>query len=262
MVDARIEAGEQGWRFYSGLHRLMLRISGRVPDDWLTDIRRMLAGGDLVQVPDTVAGSMVEFAVPLTVGEVALLREMVRVFFGDRDPVGIDQVAISEQTPATGHRFFPVPAGVLATDAARIPPLLDLTGRPTDSLLDLPAELSELADISMRLTDVRDQAQVSVLRDAEDVLSTARAWRFPADRGLADGVRVVLVEVTAFAAAWDIGGRVQRSLARHGEADPQVEVYWSGEELPPYHRAALAGAALLWQAPGGRVPVGQPPNHG
>jgi hypothetical protein len=52
MVDARVEEGEQGWRFYSGLHRLLLRVAGRVPDEWLTDIRRMLAGGDLVQVPD------------------------------------------------------------------------------------------------------------------------------------------------------------------------------------------------------------------
>jgi hypothetical protein len=90
-------------------------------------------------------GSMVEFGVPLTVGEVALLREMVRVFFGDRDPVGVDQVAISEATPATGHRFFPVPAEVLATDAARIPPRLDFTGRPADSLWDLPPERRWLA---------------------------------------------------------------------------------------------------------------------
>jgi hypothetical protein len=51
--------------------------------------------------------------------------------------------------------------------------------------------------------------------------------------------------------AWDIAGNVQRSLERRGAVDPQVEVFWTGEELPPYHRAALAGAALLWQAPGG-----------
>jgi hypothetical protein len=121
-------------------------------------------------------------------------------------------------------------------------------------LWDLPPELAELHDLAARLTDLKDRSQVNVLHDDEDVLSSARAGRFPPDGSLVDRVRVVLVEVAAFAPAWDIAGKVQRSLERRGAVDPQVEVFWTGEELPPYHRAALASAAL---AGSGRPCAGQ-----
>jgi len=252
MVDARIEAGEQGWRFFSGLHRLLLRAAGRVPDDWLTDVRTMLDGGDLAQIPDTVSRSMVELGVSLTVGEVALLREIGRVFW-DSDPMYIDEVPISEERAETGHRFFPVSEQVLATDAERIPRRLDLTGRPGDDLWDLPPELAGLSDLAIRLTDFPDQSPVNVLRDEQDVLSIARAWRFPPEGPLVQGVRVVLVEVVAFAPAWDIERTVRLSLERDDELDAQIEVFWTGEELPLYHQEALAGSALFWRAPAGRI---------
>jgi len=252
MADVRVELGDQGWRFFSGLHRLLLRLAGRVPDEWLGDMRRMLAEGDLPQVPDTVLGSMVEFGQPLTAGDVALIREVVLAFFG-REPVAVDRVRIVDEVPGTGHRFFPAPAEVLATDAARIPPRLDLTGRPGDNLWELPPALGALDDLATRLTDVPDRSQVGSLRLEEDVLSTARAWRFPPGDSYADGVRVVLVEVAPYAAAWDIAGQTRRHLERPGVAAPQIEVFWAGEALPPYHRAALAGSALLWQAPPSRT---------
>ena len=248
MVDARAEWGEQGWRFFSGLHRLLLRLGGRVPDEWLTLVRGKLASGDMMEVPGRVMGSVVEFGVPLTVGEVALLREIERTVFGD-DPVGTDVVAISEETPGTGHRFFPVSEGVLATDAERIPPRLDLTGRPGEDLWDLPPDLLHLDDIAMRLTDFDDQTVVTALSLNEDALSCARAWRFPPAGPLVGGVRVVLVEVAESAPAWDVTGELQRDLADRGVPDPQVEVWWRGEALTPYHEAALAGAAVLWTAP-------------
>ncbi|MDI6104820.1 hypothetical protein QLQ12_40150 [Actinoplanes sp. NEAU-A12] len=252
MADARVELGEQGWRFFSGLHRLLLRLAGRVPDEWLDEMRRMLAGGDLPQVPDAVMGSMVEFGEPLTAGDVALIREIVLAFFG-RDPVAVDRVRIVDEVPVTGHRFFPAPAEVLATDAARIPPRLDLTGRPGDNLWELPPALAALGDLATRLTDIRDRSQVGASRLVEDVLSTSRAWRFAPGDSYADGVRVILVEVVPYAAAWDVAGQVRRDLERPGAAAPQIEVFWAGESLPPYHQAALAGSALLWQAPTGRV---------
>lgn len=244
MADVRAELGEQGWRFFSGLHGLLLHLAGRVPGEWLTHVRAMLAAGDLAQVPDTVSGAMAELGVPLTTGQAALLREMVGTFFGGREPMRIEQVRISEEVPVSPHRFSPVPAGVLATDAARIPPRLDLSGRPGDDLWDLPPALAALDDLATRLTDLEDSAPVSVLRGNEDVLSIARAWRFPPD----GGVRVVLVEVAAGAAAWDVTRTVQQALHRHGDTGAEVEVFWAGADLPPYHRAALAGSALLWRA--------------
>ncbi|GAA0479065.1 hypothetical protein Aca07nite_68330 [Actinoplanes capillaceus] len=241
MADARAELGEQGWRLFSGLHRLLLQLAGRVPGEWLNHVRAMLAAGDLAQIPDTVSGAAAELGVPLTTGQVALLRETVATFFGDREPMRIAQVRISEETPALTYRFFPVPADVLATDAARIPPRLDLSGRPGDDLWDLPPALAALDDLATRLTDLEDSSPVSVLRGNEDVLSIARAWRFPPETG----VRVVLIEVAAGTAAWDIPRTVQQALQRHGDPGAQVEVFWTGEDLPLYHRAALAGSALF-----------------
>ncbi|MBW6436340.1 hypothetical protein KZ829_21610 [Actinoplanes hulinensis] len=244
MADARVELGEQGWRHFSGLHRLLLNLAGRVPDDWLNHVRAMLAAGDLAKIPDHVSGATAELGVPLTTGQVALLRETVATFFGGREPMRIDGVRIAEEIPATAHRFSPVPADVLATDGARIPPRLDLSGRPGDDLWDLPPALAPLDDLATRLTDLEDSAPLSVLRGREDVLSIARAWRFPPGAG----VRVVLIEVAAGAAAWDITRTVQQALHRHGDPGAQVEVFWTGEDLPPYHRTALAGAALLQRA--------------
>jgi hypothetical protein len=250
MADARAELGDQGWRFFSGMHGLLLRVAGRVPDEWLTLIRGKLAGGDLAELPDHVSGAAVELGLPLTVGEVALLREMARTVFG-QDPVGIDQVVISAETPGTDHRFFPVPEGVLATEGGRIPPRLNFTGAPDGDLWELPPALADLDDLALRLTDVEDQWPVTVLPADDDVRSVARAWRFPADDPPTGGVRVVLVEVAPFAPAWAVAGKVQEGLALRGVVDPQVEVFWTGTQLPPYHRAALDGAALLWAAEGG-----------
>lgn len=234
-------------RFHHGLHALLLRLAGRVPDDWLTGLRRMLAAGDLAQVPDRITGGVAELGVPLTAAEVALLREVVRFCWGEREPLRVDEVVIADGTPATGHWFAPVPADVLASDAARIPPRLDLTGRAEDSLWDLPPGLGDLEDLSLRLTDAADLALL-VERRHTDVRVIARAWRFPSDTDLTDGVRVVLVEVAPSAPAWEIVGRIQRTLADR-DAGAQVEVLWAGAELTPYHRAALDRAAVFYRAP-------------
>ena len=154
---------------------------------------------------------------------------------------------VSGETPPSGHRFLPVAGPVWASNPGRIPSGLDLTGGSSDDLWDLPSDLSGLDDIATGLTDPDDQSVVTVLSLNEDVLSVARAWRFAADGPLDEGVRVVLVAVAESAPAYDVTGRVQRVLAEDGVVDPQVEVFWTGTDLPPYHREALAHSALLWR---------------
>jgi hypothetical protein len=253
MTDARVELDDQSWRFFAGLHRLLLRVAGRMPDEWVTSMRRKLAGGEAFEVPDYVIGGVADRGLSLTVGEVALVREMTRAVFG-RDPVWMEEgqdVAVSGETPGTDHRFFPVPAEVLATDAARIPATLDFTGGAGVPLLDLPPALSHLDDLALRLTDATDRSLPTAAGFEPGALSVARAWRFPAGGPPEDGVRVVLVEVDEGTPAWNLAGDLQRELELAGEVDPQVEVFWTGMELPPYHRAALDGAAVLWVADGG-----------
>jgi hypothetical protein len=199
----------------------------------------MLVSGDGYQLPDIVSGSMVEFGLSLTSDEAAFLREM-------REPIGIERIPISDETPSTDYDFFPVGAEVLATDAARIPARLDFTGSPSDDLWDLPSDLADLEDLVLRLTDIEDQVVLTELEIRDDIRSVARAWRFRMDDRFA-GVRLVLVEMARDAPAWEVTGKLQRLLAGHGVPDPQVEVYWTGAELPPYQRAALEGAAVLWR---------------
>lgn len=233
-------------QIYLGFHRLFLRVAGRVPDGWLTESRHMLVSGEAFQLTDIVSGSMVEFGLSLTPGEVTFLHDIPMRFSDDRGPIGIDRIPISDETPPTGHVFRPVGAEVLATDAARIPDRLDLTDGPSDDLWDLPPALADLDDLALRLTDVEDQMILNELEERSDIRSVARAWRFQAEDS-SDGVRVVLVEMVRDAPAWEVTGKLQRLLAGHGVPAPQVEVYWSGMELPPYHRAASEGAAVLWR---------------
>lgn len=252
MTDARAELGEEGWRYFAGLHRLLLRVAGRMPDEWLTVMRGMLAGGDVFELPDHLVSGLATEGLSLTAGEVALAREITRMVYG-RDPIWLEEgpeIVISEETPGTDHRFFPVPAEVLTTDAPRIPAALDFTGGPGMPLLDLPPALAHLDDLAVRLTDSKDWSAEYVGESRPGVSAVARAWRFPGAGPLADGVRVMLVEVAADVPAWNVAGDLQRELERQGVRDPQVEVFWRGEELPPYHRAALAGAAVLWRAAG------------
>ena len=249
MTDARTELGEQGWRFFSGLHRVLLRVAGRAPDDWLWLMRRKLGEGALFELPDEIAGGLGDLELAVPVGDVALLREMTRVLHG-RDPLWLTdggELPVEAEVPETDHLFFPVPGEVLASDGTRIPAHLDLTGHGQD-LWDLPPALESLADLALRMTDGPDHDVLTLPRDHDGVRSISRAWRFPPGAKPTDGVRVVLVELAEFTPAWEVTAETQADLAQYGELTPQVEVYWTGTEPTPYHRAALAGGALLWTA--------------
>jgi hypothetical protein len=236
-------ADDQYRRFSLGLHRLLLRVAGRVPDEWLTDMRRRLGGGELLELPDHLTGGLGELGVPVTPGEIALLREMTRSVYG-RDPVWLESghdLAVDGQTPPTEHSFRPVPPDLTATDGDRMPPHLDLTGRPGDDLWELPPGLAALSDVAMRLTDAEDESMLVELSATDGVRSVARAWR-------SDGVRVVLVEVDDAAPAWEITWSLQGWFERAGHVGVGIETYGTSTELTPYHRTALAGSALLWTA--------------
>ncbi len=55
------------------------------------------------------------------------------------------------------------------------------------------------------------------------------------------------MEVDPGVPAWEAALEGQTEAEQLGENDPRVEVYWSGDDLPPYHRAAIEAAALLWR---------------
>lgn len=224
------EPDEQAWRLYGGLHRLLLRLAGQIPDELLSHTRTLLGTGEFAYLPDTVTASAAELGVSLTAAETRLLREVLATLGDDQAPTGTDQVTISEATPATDHRFIPVPPQLM--DRV-ISDTLDLTAGP-------PPGLADLAD---DLTDLSDDLVVDALTEHDGVTAIWRAWR----SGTGGWRRVYLAEVEPGVRAWDLTVEAQEELTHMDDGAPQVEVYWVGEDLPPYHHAARAHAALLWK---------------
>lgn len=114
---------------------------------------------------------------------------------------------------------------------------------------DLPVVLDLTAAGRRSTVDGPDLAAVATVRDLADVNGLWRAWRLPT--GGAPGAaprRVYLIEAGAQANRAAITGAVQRALVGVGELAPQVETFAAGQELPAYHREAIAGSALLWAA--------------
>ncbi|GAA3544923.1 hypothetical protein GCM10022419_026440 [Nonomuraea rosea] len=240
------ELDDGAWQLYGGLHRLLLRLAGRVPDELLTRARTMLAVGDLSYLPETVTMAALEYGVPLTAQELGLLREVFTALGIEGEPAGIDRVPTTDPTPdapptnaidrvnaadpapATGHRFSPDLA-----EPPRIPAGLDLTD-------GVPVELADLED---ELFDLHDHLVVDALSEHTGVVAVLRAWR----SGPGGRRRVYLAEVDPGVMAWELTLEAQTELRQLGEDDPQAEVYWTGDDLPPYHRAARAAATVLWK---------------
>ncbi|TYB95960.1 hypothetical protein FXF53_23290 [Micromonospora sp. WP24] len=249
-----------GWddasQFFADVHRMLTRLAGRVPDEMLTRLRELFGSGDLRYLPDAVSVAAVELDVPLTPADRDLLAHILDVLdVPGGKPQLFDRVPVAADPSAVGpFRFLPVRPAVLVEAGPRVPPRLDLTGGDPDDLTDLPPELRSLADLANRLTDSSDDTAMVTLTIEPGVMGVWRAWRVGTDHD-ATGRPVYLAEVAPGVPAWDLAYDTQRSLAEDGDPAPQVEVWWTGDALPAYHRLALAGAALLWTPEAGRARV-------
>ncbi|MEU6203275.1 hypothetical protein ABZ814_06770 [Micromonospora musae] len=245
----------EGERLLAEVHRMLLRLAGRVPDEVLPALRELLGNGDLRYLPDAVSVATVQYAVPITPADKELLARILIVLdTPGGEPQLYDEVPVAAQPPpARPFRFLPVPPAVAVRAADRISSRLDLTGGgdPFD-LTDLPADLAPLADLASELTDQLDDRALDNLSLADGVRGIWRSWRL----GASDTARrVYLVELGSGVPAWEVTQEAQDALSMKGEQAPQVEAFWTGEPLTDYHRAALAGAALLWTPEAGRVRV-------
>lgn len=191
-------------------HELLLRLAGRLPDDLLWRLRDWLAAG----AHDSLAAVLPR----------ALLRHRLGVTEHERDLLArcVDERSRSRRLvdavlPLAG------PDGPWAGFAAG------------DGLPDLAA----LSAVSV----------VSGHPGAEQLRQSLRGH--PGHGPDADGrpgeQRVLLV--LGAHRPWDLTATLQRLMRVHGDRTPCVEVLPAGTERPGYHRAALAGSALLWTAP-------------
>jgi hypothetical protein len=221
--EAELEPGVElaaGWEDVgpdrvSGCHRMLLRLAGRLPDALLTQCRSWLAVGELSDLAHSVAFWAVSHDATLTEADAALLSSLLTE--ANVDPSGLTQLNRDD--------FDPFPYYAFATE---IPLELEGGGAAAD-----PAA---------------DQAAVRVLAAEPGAIGLWRAWRFPADGAPWPPPRRVFVAEVAAADAAGVAARLQDRVAAAGEADPQVEVYESGFEIPVYQEFARTYGELLWAA--------------
>ncbi|MBF6159763.1 hypothetical protein [Nocardia cyriacigeorgica] len=216
------------------VHAMLLGFAGRIPDRYLTDLRYSLSLGDQREVAYAVEAIARRRKIPLRPAELTALAEILGTRFtrwGMRDVVA----------PAPGDRvpfeFTPLLPESVALTVAPMPRALDLTG---------------VLDSGGHTPDDLDTAAVRAAREHSAVIGVWRSWRTPT-RPEQDGWpqaprRVYLVEVGTAGLPWIVAADVASALHTSGEADGQVEVYTTGDDLPRYQLSARARSCLLWAA--------------
>jgi hypothetical protein len=121
-------------------------------------------------------------------------------------------------------------------------------------LADLADELAELPEppYTFRAVPAGDAAG-----DPVDNAAVASAGLVGGLRGLwrvdrtspRATARVRLAEAEPGADLLELTAEMQHGITEAGEVPPRVEVFAAGADLPPYHRAALAAAELVWIEP-------------
>jgi hypothetical protein len=198
--------------YYAQLHDLLLGLSGRMTDAATAELRAAIVE-DLAYTPDAIVVAAIRDRVPVTRQEVNTIIEVTRgLALPGGDPHRIPELTLADADPANHHRFVSR-AGVAI--------------------------------------DVMDQAMAAAVRFKRGPVRAWRAWRDDPTGPR----RVYLVKVDLAVQAWYLAHTSQRRYAELAktltELDardkvPAVEVFWTGQELPPYQRAAMAHAELLW----------------
>ena len=220
----------------TALHYLLLRIAGWAPDEMVCAARDWLGGGRVVEVAQAVAYVALADRIPMTPGDVVLLKTAL-----SDAGVESDLLADVELVQALGMPWCALAPTYPWRNVHRVgepPSSLDLTSHPT--------ELQSVDDVDRAVV-----ATVSGAEEARYIGALWRAWRCPPiATPWPPPRRLYLVQaVTAHAEPLPVlAARLQQTLVAAGEVAPQVEVFVGVGELPPYQRAALGCSALLWTA--------------
>jgi hypothetical protein len=212
-------------------HELLLRLAGRIPDQTLTQARRMLADGAVTSAIALVASQVTQAPVPLTADELAAIRDLVR------DPDALLGVQAAGELPALRFGFSE----------------LDDEGDVQHDDLDealVAAAAAHSAGLAAvwrswryRLPDSSDVTGPAAA-DAADEPSATPAVEDPDDPDRP--YRVYIVQV-------DDPGMIHE-LSAHllgvvpDSADAGVEIITLEDEPFPYQGAALDESLLLWAA--------------
>jgi hypothetical protein len=190
-------------------HQMLLRLAGSLPDAALTRARTLLADGESRTLALELTADLLWQAIPLPEADEDLLAELLEVD-------GLDSSPLDALPPADEWA----------------PPLYDFTvafpGEPEDRTA----------------RDVLDRTAEDIAR-RPGVRGLWRSWRTPIS-GDTPPRRVFVAEVDREEDPVFLAASLQYGLAAAGEAEPQVEVYVTGDRLPPYQELARSRGALLW----------------
>ncbi|OKI58189.1 hypothetical protein [Micromonospora sp. CB01531] len=219
----------------AAFHQLLLRMAGQLPDELISEARRWLAGGELLEIAQAVLFAALTGQVAVTEADATLLADTLAAAGESTD--GVADLDRSEADPQIPYGLAPVSPEVLAEHGGDVPYSIDLTG-PYDG--PGAAEEIDLAVVAAVEAQVADGAQV---------VGLWRTWRFPAmDTQWPPPRRIFLVHAADDTQLPRLAARLQETLEAVGETDPQVEVFADPDELPAYQRNALAFSTLLWAA--------------
>ncbi|BDT89424.1 hypothetical protein [Nocardia cyriacigeorgica] len=226
------------------VHAMLLGFAGRIPDRYLTDLRYGLSLGDQREIAFAVEAIARRRKIALRPAELTVLADILGTRFtrwGRRDVVA---PGLNDRVP---FEFTPLLPESAELSVSPMPRALDLTG-VTGSVVHTP--------------DATDAAAVEAARAHASVVGVWRSWRRPAQSDQDDWTqaprRVYLVEVGGAAPPWVVAADVASALHTAGEADGQVEVYTTGDDLPRYQRTARLRSCLLWAASGTAPRVPEP----
>jgi hypothetical protein len=221
----------------AAFHDVLLRVAGWAPDEMVCAARDWLARGRLVEVAQAVTFVAIVDRIPMTPGDVDLLRTVLSSGGIDTDVLADLELANMPAMPL--YAMAPVYPG--RDRAGEVPYSLDLTERPSEERGLDEVERALLAAVGAG-------AAVGTGRGAV-VGGLWRAWRCPAiPTPWPPPRRMYLVQAnhSETEPPLTLAARLQRALAQAGEASPQVEVFVDQGTLPPYQRTALGCSALLW----------------
>lgn len=224
----------------AGVHALLLRLAGSLPDRVLVDAREALATGRLLDVVQAVAFEAVSQPLQLDADEIAVLREGLALGGGESDLALALEELRGERPPAPWLFLSALP--LTQDDAVSVI-------RPQDRTADLakvtdPAEVADLADAP----DSVDRALVVAAAAVPGVRAVWRAWRMPPSaRPWHDPLRVAVVSVDdAVGSLPALAVHLRQSMVAAGDAEAQVEVCWAGLDAPYYQTLARSCGTLLW----------------
>lgn len=198
--------------------RLIQNVADALPDDVVRFARQALVAEDLDAALEAIVFASIQFRVPLSTVEYAVLAECMLAV--DDDISILDHVSVGDTDRPVLFEFVAFPSADEGLD---------------DELAVQPA------------VDEADLAVRQRLGDDAPAIGVWRAWRYPVTGSpWPQPTPVYLIEAEDEAAVLDLAAAFYDEPEAAWAGMPIVEIYATGIELPPLHRAIQFAGELVF----------------